>query len=284
MSGAGWSLSGVLARCLRRLCHRERAGDQVRSDSAGETVSLDVLVVPGREDLPVSTANPVEKVDLLTTDQLRAIMPRCDVAVWHPLLVPEMSAWGIITTTRWAAFLAQIAHESDECRRLEENLSYTAERLLQVWPARFRVLDENGLLDEARSLAKAKPYARAPEALANYVYAKRLGNGDAGSGDGWRYRGGGLIQLTGLDVYVQAQKDTGLDLLARPEQIRVPGLPAAKTACWFWRSRGCNDLADALDGPAPEEAFRRLTRRINGALTGLEDRRAYWVRARAVLV
>lgn len=211
------------------------------------------------------------KLDDLTVEQLAAIMPRCNASFWRPVLVPEMGRRGIVTPARVCCFLSQVAHESSELTRLEEGLSYSAERLVQVWPTRFRSLEE------------AKPYARAPEALANHVYAGRMGNGDASSGDGWKYRGGGLIQMTGRAAYQDAADATGLNLVEQPEQIRAPGMPAARTACWWWWHAGCNDLADATDGPTPDEAFRRLTRRINGGLTGLQERRAYWIKAKEVV-
>ena len=210
-------------------------------------------------------------LDDVTIDQLRHVMPRCDVNVWHPLLVAAMGRCGIVTPARVAGFLAQVAHESGECRRLEEGLSYTAERMMQVWPARFPDLES------------ATPYSRAPEALANHVYANRLGNGGPASGDGWRYRGGGLIQLTGRANYQEAELGTNFNLVGHPEQIRVPGQAAAVTAGWFWQSKGCNELADATAGPLPEEAFRKLTKRINGGLTGLAERLDYWARAKEVV-
>lgn len=210
----------------------------------------------------------------ITPEQLRAIMPRCDVLTWHPFLVAAMGRWEIGTAPRIAGFLSQVAHESGECRRLEEGLSYSAERLMAVWPSRFR------------TLADASPYARAPEALANHVYGSRndLGNRGPGTGDGWRYRGGGLLQLTGRASYVAAASGTGHPLVEHPELLRTPGPEAADSAGWFWCSKGCNELADAcrldatpeqIDGP-----FRALTKRINGGVVGLEERLKYWQKAR----
>lgn len=214
-------------------------------------------------------------LDDLTSAQLLKIMPRCDVATWQPLLVSAMGRFGIVLPARVAGFLAQVAHESGECRRLEENLSYTAERLQQVWPTRFK------------TLAEAKPYERAPEALANHVYGSRndLGNRGPGSGDGWRYRGGGLLQLTGRASYVAATAGTGQPLVEHPELLRAPGQAAADSAAWFWRSRGCNELADEcrFDLDEIDVPFKALTKRINGGLVGLEERLRYWRTARAVL-
>jgi len=186
-------------------------------------------------------------LDDLTPEQLRAIMPRCDVPTWHPLLVSTMGRYGIVTPVRVAAFLAQVAHESGELRRLEEGMSYSCERLMQVWPKRFP------------TTASATPYAKAPEALANHVYGSRsdLGNRGVTSGDGWRYRGGGPIQLTGRAAYEQAGITTGYHLLEHPELLRVPGPEAADSAGWFWRAKGCNKLADACLLDATPEQFRR---------------------------
>ena len=211
-------------------------------------------------------------LDDLTPKQLRAIMPRCDVATWHPLLVSTMGRYGIVTPVRISAFLSQVAHESSELRRLSEGMSYSADMLMKRWPKRFP------------TLATATPYAKDPEALANHVYGSRLGNRGVTSGDGWRHRGGGPIQLTGRAGYEQAGIATGYPLLEHPELLRVPGPEAADSAGWFWRSKGCSDLADAckLDAtPAQIEApWRALTRRIRGSDESWDDRLVYWYRAR----
>lgn len=209
-------------------------------------------------------------LDDLTAEQLGQIMPRCDVPSWLPLLNRAMGAYGIVTPIRVSAFLAQIAHESAECTRLEENLSYTAERILQVWPTRFFDLND------------ARTCERQPEILANRVYGNRLGNGPAITGDGWRYRGGGLIQLTGLTNHQAAEEATGHPLVAHPGKLRTPGQPAADTAAWFFSSKGCNTAADRL--LTDPEAFTDITRRINGGIHGLEDRTRYLTKAREVLL
>lgn len=146
---------------------------------------------------------------------------------------------------RLAAFLAQCHAESARFTRLSENLNYmTAARLMKVWPSRFR------------TAASAAPYIRNPEALANLVYAGRLGNGSVGSGDGWRYRGRGLIQLTGKANYREAATALGRPYVESPNLVAEP-MDACLTAAWFWQMRGCNPLADRgdIDG---------ITRRING--------------------
>jgi len=145
-------------------------------------------------------------------------------------------------------FLGQVLHESAGLERLEENLSYSAERICAVWPKRFP------------GLAAAAPYARNPEALANRVYGSRLGN--AVPGDGWRYRGRGLIQVTGLDNYLLVEKISGLSVVANPQLLAQP-LPALQASIAWWERRvpdAC--LAD------PE----RVTLAVNGGTHGLHER------------
>jgi putative chitinase len=135
---------------------------------------------------------------------------------------------------------------------LEENLNYSAERLVAVWPSRFP------------TKAAAEPYARQPDKLANKVYANRLGNGNEASGDGWRYRGRGPIQLTGKANYEKCGAGIGEDLVRFPCLLLTPSVGLA-SAGWFWHTRGCNRLAD-------EDDHRAITRIINGGQLGLDDR------------
>ncbi|OGU16052.1 MAG: glycoside hydrolase [Geobacteraceae bacterium GWC2_53_11] len=198
-------------------------------------------------------------------------MPACpDSESWTAALNAAMAQFDITTAGRMAAFLAQLAQESGQLKRLVENLNYTAPRLMQVWPARFPALD------------KAKLYERNPEKLANYVYAKRLGNGDETSGDGWRYRGRGLIQLTGRGNYRSAALGIGQPLDEQPELLEQPG-PAALSAAWFWKSHGLNELADDRNEDEDTEDFKTITRRINGGTVGLKERMAFCEKAKAVL-
>ena len=201
----------------------------------------------------------------LTEQQLKEIMPGCtDPAAWVAALNEAMARFDIGSSGRMAAFLAQIAHESGQLTRLSENLNYSAQRLMQVWPKRFPTME------------KARQYERNPERLANNVYARRLGNGDEASGDGWRFRGRGLIQLTGLDNYRAAAQGIGLPLEDEPDLLLQPG-PAALSAAWFWKSHGLNELADA------NADFSTITRRINGGTVGLDERVAFWERAKGAL-
>jgi putative chitinase len=152
-------------------------------------------------------------MSIITEARLTAFLPTLpNVAIWARALDEAMERFEIHTPERMAAFLAQIAHESSEFRRLVESLNYTGSRLMKVWPKRFQTLE------------KANEYARQPEKLANYVYAKRLGNGDVASGDGWRYRGRGLIQLTGRANYQTAGR-----ALSRPFEIERVGRAARRS-------------------------------------------------------
>jgi putative chitinase len=162
----------------------------------------------------------------------------------------------IDTRARMAAFIAQAAHESANFTRLEELLYYrTAERLIAVWPRRFA-----GLGDAAH-------FIRNPQALANRVYANRLGNGDEASGDGWRYRGRGIFQLTGRANYLAAGVSLGVDYKTSPEVVALPP-DAAMTAGWYWATTRLNELADSSQ-------IDEITQRINGpAMLGAVERRS----------
>jgi len=215
---------------------------------------------------------------LLTPSRLKAIIPRCYSETWCPHLVAAATRWDILPPHRLAPWLAQIAVESSEMSRLEENLYYTsADRLMAVWPSRFQTPVE------------AAPYLREPQALADHVYANRLGNGPEASGDGWRYRGRGLIQLTGRANYTAYAAASGLALVGGPELLLVPA-NAADSSGWFWSMRGLGEIADAADTalrsgdePAATRAFRTLTRRVNAGLEGLDRRLAYWRTGRSEL-
>lgn len=183
----------------------------------------------------------------------------CDVQptqarLFAPILDGAMTRFGIDTHRRQAAFLAQAIHESQAFQRLEENLFYSsAQRIRDVWPTRFRSVDE------------AVGFSRNPHGLANRVYANRLGNGDESSGDGWRFRGRGVIQLTGRANYRMAGLALKMPYEQQPELVGKP-VDAVLTACWFWVSNRCNELADLGDHSG-------MCRAINGpALAGLQAR------------
>lgn len=198
----------------------------------------------------------------MTPALLRQIMPKAPSA-WLDALCVTAPKWGINTPLREAHFIAQLAHESAQFTRLEENLNYSAKRICEVWPKRFANLTEAG------------PYANNPERLANRVYANRIGNGVEASGDGWRYRGRGPIQITGRANYQSAGDGIGLALVETPEAVLRP-LVGCDVAGWFWQSRKLNALADV-------DNIRHITMRVNGGSEGLEERRGWLHRAKTIL-
>ncbi len=189
-------------------------------------------------------------------------------AAWGDALSNAMQAYQIDTSVRIAAFIAQVGYESANFTQLVEVLDFTAAHLAELWPNRFQGADA-----QPNSLAVA--LGGQPEAIANSVYANRLGNGPPASGDGWRYRGRGLIQLTGRCNYQQAGAGLEVDLENHPELLLQPKY-ASLSAAWYWAAHGLNSLADAGD-------FRLITLRINGGLNGDSGRVALWTRARQVL-
>lgn len=202
---------------------------------------------------------------IITADELTQIMPLAGAHVQTYLdpLNEAMQEFAIDNPDRIAAFIAQLAHESAQLSRVEENLNYSAERLTQVWTVRFP------------SLAVALPYSHNPQRLANHVYANRLGNGDEASGDGWRFRGAGLIQLTGRENQTRCATFFRVPVPTVGDWLRSPE-GAARSAAWFWWTRGLSSLADTGQ-------FTFITRRINGALVGLDERCKFWETAKDVL-
>ncbi len=163
---------------------------------------------------------------------------------------------------RLAHFMAQVSHECGGGTVTEENLRYSAARMCQVWPSRFR------------SIAAAQPFAFNPKALANKVYNGRMGNRD-GSDDGWNYRGRGLIQITGRDGYAQVGMVAGLPLVANPAMANDLKT-VLEVAAAFWTWKGLNAIADT-------DNLTAVTKKVNGGTNGLADRRAWLARWKAEL-
>lgn len=180
---------------------------------------------------------------------------------WLEPLNATFAKYDISTSKRKAAFIGQCSHESANFTKLEENLNYRPERLMQIWPSRFP------------DLQTAMKYSHQPQLLANKVYAGRLGNTQ--ENDGWKYHGRGLIQLTGRENYSNCGSGLGVDLLGEPNLLIEPKY-AALSAGWFWNKKGLNSLADSGD-------FDTMTKRINGGLNGLDDRKAKIAKAISVL-
>jgi putative chitinase len=200
---------------------------------------------------------------MFTEQTIRRALPLCrEPARWAPVLSAAMAGYEIDSPDRIASFIAQIGHESGQFNRLVESLIYsTPQRLMRVWPKRFP------------TEVIAAPYVKNESRLANYVYANRLGNGDTDSGDGFRFRGRGLIQITGRSNYAACGQALGLDLLNQPDLLVDPA-NAALSAAWFWNSRGLNALADDRTGDDDLEDFTAITRAINGGTQGLQERLA----------
>ena len=177
--------------------------------------------------------------------------PDCDY--YYEALNKILPQYGINTKLRICHFLAQILHESGHLKYKSENLNYSAKALRSVFGKYFKT-------DEI-----ANQYARKPEKIANRVYANRMGNGDEASGDGWKFRGRGLIQLTGCNNYKACGQDLDLDLVNNPDLITSDAEVCVKTACWFWQKNKLNELADKDD-------INTITKRINGGLNGIDDR------------
>ncbi|MBZ9753568.1 hypothetical protein K7W42_22305 [Deinococcus sp. HMF7604] len=200
---------------------------------------------------------------MITAAQLRRIRPEtspADAEVAARALSTAAAEFGITTRLRLAAWLANIAHECGY-RNVRENMNYSnAARLAGIFRTAFK-----------GSAAAARPYVNNPVALANRAYANRLGNGSEASGDGWRFRGGGYIQLTGRSLYA-SYSPAGVNLAAHPEQIEDP-LTSARAAANYWVKRGCNGPADAGD-------IAGTRRMVNGAaMLGLAEVQTYYQRA-----
>jgi putative chitinase len=199
-----------------------------------------------------------------TQQQLAQMIPGNPyVPQWYHALCQILPEYGINTPPRVAAFVAQCAHESGNFRLLKENLNYSAASLMRVWPSRFPTPEI------------AQQYAMNQEKIANRAYCDRMGNGSEASGDGWKYAGKGLIQLTGKDNYTWFAESIETPLDQIPEYLQTfEG--AVQSACWFWETNNLNQWADAGD-------ILTLTKRINGGTIGLEDRKKHYAHALHVL-
>jgi len=200
----------------------------------------------------------------VTDNQLRSIMPGSGQRAedYADALNQAMTEHGIDTPQQRAAFLAQLSVESGNLRSTEENLNYSAKRLTQVWPKRFP------------TTASAQPYSHNPEALANHVYANRLGNGDEASGDGYRYRGRGLLQITGRENYRKIGYEDDPDALTDP-------YVAADTAAQFWSDRNLNSHSETK---LNRDQFNVISRTVNGGNNGSQERWDAYQRGLSVLL
>ena len=193
----------------------------------------------------------------MITAELLVLCKLCDQGAankWAPYLQAAAEKFHIDTPERIAGWLAQCAHESNNFRALVENLNYSADALRKTFPKYFSVIE-------------AAQYARKPEKIANRVYADRMGNGSEASGEGWKYRGRGLIGLTGKTNYRMFGKDIAQEkeLLDNPDMLTEPKY-ATLSAAWFWAMNGLNQLADAKD-------IVGMSKRVNGGTIGLDHRK-----------
>ena len=184
-------------------------------------------------------------------------------AEWVDALNETFSRFNITTKNQQACFIGQASHESGNFKLLEENLNYKAATLMRIWPKRFPTME------------KANEYAGNPKKIANMVYSSRMGNRDENSGDGWRFRGRGIFQLTGHANVFHAGQALGIDFVKDPDLIATPRY-AALTAGWFWDTHKLNQFADSRD-------YKMMTKKINGGFIGLADREKHINHALAVL-
>ena len=200
----------------------------------------------------------------ITRQQLAEIIPGNQyLDHWLSALNEILPEYEIDTPKRVAAFLAQCAHESGGFKFLKENLNYKAESLVKVFPKYFK------------TLAEAQKYAKQPQKIANRIYGNRMGNGDEASGDGYRYCGRGLIQLTGKNNYTMFAESLEMAVEDVPEYLETfEG--AVQSACFFWEQNNLNQWADKGD-------ILTMTKRINGGTIGLEDRIKHYNHALHVL-
>ena len=197
----------------------------------------------------------------MTIDLLRGNSEADD---WHDAMYEVLPLWDIDTVNRVAGFISQCSHESGNFTKLSENMNYSSSRLNVIFPKYFK-----------RAGRSATAFHRRPRAIANVVYADRMGNGNAASNDGWNFRGGGLLHLTGRNNYTAFGKAVRMS----PEQAAVyvrTKKGAVDSACWFWEENNLNKFCDSGD-------VRQLSKTINGGWNGLAHRIENWDHAIAVL-
>lgn len=255
--GAGWgSASQWYSQGGKRLLTEERGSASPEDDGSG---------YQDESGYPGDSCSAFNGDYTLTAKDLGQIVPNAGkqkVRLYASLLNDAFKEFGIKTIKQKQAFIAQVAHESNAFTATVERLSYSsAERILATWPKRFKTLNA------------AKPYVKNPKGLANFVYGGRLGN--TKPGDGYLYRGRGLIQLTGRKNYLDAAKDLGLDIINKPDLLSDPK-NATRVSAWFWKKKGLNKLADRGN-------FKGISKAINGGLNGYEDRLKYYRKAKQVL-
>ena len=190
----------------------------------------------------------------------KELIHRDDWKDWYEAMCEILPLWEVDTVERVAGFIAQCGHESGGFRVLSENLNYSAKALNTIFPKYFR-----------RAGRDANDYHRKPEKIANVIYANRMDNGDSDSGDGWRFRGGGILQLTGRYNYTEFGKAVEMSPEEAVDYVRTKK-GALDSACWFWDTNNINRYCDNQD-------IVGMTKRINGGTIGLEDRKKHYIHA-----
>ena len=197
---------------------------------------------------------------MINSDQLKQLGIGAE---WVDPLNETFQKFNILTPRQQGAFIGQCGHECGNFKVLEENLNYRAATLMKLWPKRFPTQEV------------ANSYEKNPKKIANMVYSSRMGNRDESSGDGYRFRGRGCIQLTGHSNYYHAGQACGVDFVMSPDLVGTPKY-AAITAGWFWSTHNCNTLSENQDWIA-------LTKKINGGTIGLKERIEHTEKAISVL-
>jgi len=200
---------------------------------------------------------------ILSQEQLSQIIPGNPyIDHWYKALSEALPDYDINSPQRVASFLAQCGHESGGFTAIKENLNYKAESLVRVWPKYFNT-------------GNANDYAHNQEKIANRAYASRMGNGDEASGDGYRFCGRGLIQLTGRSNYQAFADSIQEDINNLPDYLATfEG--CVQSACWFWEANNLNQYADNYD-------LLTMTKKINGGTLGLDDRTARYKKALQIM-
>lgn len=188
--------------------------------------------------------------------------------MWFPRISASMAAFGINTALRQAHFLAQVGHESAGFTKTEEGLNYSDSALTAMFGKRITPA-------QASAYGRTASHPANQKMIASIIYANRNGNGDVASGDGYRYRGRGLIQITGKANYAALNGQLSADVVAKPDLLKEPMQAAMSAAAW-WKNHGLNELADTDD-------VTRITRVINGGTNGLEDRKSRLIKAKGIL-
>jgi putative chitinase len=203
---------------------------------------------------------------IISIENFKKIINNPDYKEWYDLLVELLPNYDINNTLRLSHFLAQVSHESGDFLKLKENMNYSAEGLSKTFPKRFP------------SAKSALHLHRQPEKIANAIYCNRMGNGAENSGDGWKYIGRGLIHITGKSNYIDCSKGIFGDerLVTHPEILSDDKRYALMSACWFWIKSKLNDLAD-------DDDIVNITKKINGGVNGIDDRKKRYEKIKNLL-